>query len=74
MRYFRDSKLKYPDKTLHAWRLNDDGTVDFRDNLVESWTSASVLTDYSKIEDSIMLDNVEEIGYNPFQEYLCDDN
>lgn len=67
MRYFRDSLLKYPTKT-GAWRLNDNGTVDYRDYNYIDWEPAHILTDWLKIEDAIMMGNLEECS-NPFKDF-----
>jgi hypothetical protein len=66
MKYFRDSKVKYETEYVHAWRLNDDDTVDYRDVLDEDWSPALVIPTGYHLENSLMRGDIEEIGYNPF--------
>jgi hypothetical protein len=70
MRFFRNSTLKYPSDYIHAWRLNENGNVEFRDCYEDDWYDAMVLTNFNEIEDAIMRGSIEECD-NPFKEYDC---
>ncbi len=65
MLYYRDSSQKYATEYVHAWRLNDDGSVDFRDSAEDNWTPAAVLTTEQLLEDALYAGNIEQCD-NPY--------
>ena len=64
MRYYRDSQHMYPESTA-MWKLNDDGSVDYRNDNEDEWEPAFVLTSLDLLEDSLFQGNIEE--YYPTQ-------